>query len=172
VAKSIYKIQAYQNGEKQWSGSGWMVGKDHMITAGHVCDAEGEDGFTFRAINQWNQEYPVKVAKFSREPDLCLISAPNVPVGLGLGRLSSDISYGDSLWYSGAPHGIFGDGTVPFARGYYIGGNKMMIAGYPGSSGSVVYTRAGVVGVLVAGWRGTHILVFEPAWAIYQFLKE
>lgn len=172
VAGSIYKIQAYQNGEPQWSGSGWMIGKDRMVTAGHVCDTEDQDGFTFRAISQWNKEYPISVIKFSRDPDLCLIEAKYVPVGIGLNQRAKTPAYGDELWYSGAPHGIFGDGVLPFAKGFYIGNNHMMIAGYPGASGSVVYTRDGVVGVLVAGFRGTHVLVFEPAWALAQFLRE
>jgi hypothetical protein len=68
--------------------------------------------------------------------------------------------------------GVFGDGTVPFAEGVYIGGYKAMIAGYPGASGSAMYTKNGVFGVLVAGYRGTHLIEFVPAWAVAQFLKE
>lgn len=172
VMASIYMITAYQDKEPQWTGTGWMVGPARMVTAGHVCDTSGEDGFTFRATNRWNQEYPIKVIKFSRDPDLCLIDATNVPTGMGLSNLIAHAQYGEKLWYSGAPVGVFGDGTVPFAQGYYIGGYKVMIAGYPGASGSPIYNERGVVGVLVAGFRGTHLIVMEPAWALYEFLKE
>jgi hypothetical protein len=89
-----------------------------------------------------------------------------------MGTFAPIPAYGGKLWYSGAPVGVFGDGTVPFAEGYYIGGYKMMIAGYGGASGSPVYTQAGVIGVLVAGWRGTHLVVFVPAAAVAQFLRE
>lgn len=172
VAASIYKIQAYQNGDAQWSGTGWMLGPDTMISAGHVCDPEGEDGFTFRAISKWNQEYPLTVKRFSRDPDLCVLEAKHVPFGMVLNKLTFNPPYGATIWYSGAPIGLFGDGTVPFAKGYYIGGNKAMIAGYGGASGSPMYTENGVFGVLVAGWRGTHLIQFVPAIALYQFLHE
>lgn len=171
VKDSVYKIVALQNGEQQWSGTGWKLSDGSMMTAGHVCDTEGQDGFTFRAINRWNQEYPVKVVKFSRDPDLCLISAPHVP-GPTMNRFTAVPLYGSPIWYSGAPVGVFGDGTVPFAQGAYIGGNKAMIAGYPGASGSAMYTRDGVFGVLVAGYRGTHLIVFVPSSAVLQFLRE
>lgn len=171
VVGSVYMIKAFQNGEAQWSGTGWKLGEGLMMTAGHVCDTEGEDGFTFRAISRWNQEYPIKVIKFSRDPDLCLLSAPHLP-GASMARLVGVPAYGEKVWYSGAPVGVFGDGTVPFAEGFYLGGYRAMIAGYPGSSGSAMYTKDGVFGVLVAGFRGTHIMVFEPSWAIEQFLKE
>lgn len=171
VVNSVYKIVAIQDGDTQWSGTGWKVSEGFMMTAGHVCDTEGQDGFTFRAIGRWNQEYPVTVVKFSRDPDLCLISAPHLP-GPSMSRFSVMSYYGADLWYSGAPVGVFGDGTVPFAKGVYIGGNKAMIAGYPGASGSAIYTKDGIVGVLVAGYRGTHLIVFVPAAAVYQFLAE
>lgn len=171
VKDSVYKVIAYQAGDKQWSGTGWKVADGLMMTAGHVCDTEGEDGFTFRAISRWNKEYPLEVIKFSRSPDLCLMRAKNVP-GVPMDWLVKTPEYGETVWYSGAPAGVFGDGTVPFARGVYIGGYRAMIAGYPGASGSAMYTREGVFGVLVAVWRGTHLVEFVPSWAIIQFLKE
>ena len=172
VVDSVYMIKAFDKDlDPQWSGTGFKIGEGLMLTAGHVCDTEGQDGFTFRAIGRWNKEYPVQVIKFSRDPDLCLLQAKYVP-GPWMNAIAESPAYATTLWYSGAPHSVFGDGTVPFARGYYIGGNKMMIAGYPGASGSPVYNENGVVGVLVAGWRGTHLIVFEPVSAVQQFLKE
>jgi hypothetical protein len=171
VKDSVYKIVAIQGGENQWSGTAWKLSEGFMMTAGHVCDTAGEDGFTFRVMSRWNKEYPVEVIKFSREPDLCLLSAPHVP-GDPMGTLTLTPAYGETIWYSGAPVGVFGDGTVPFAEGVYIGGYKAMIAGYPGASGSAMYTKNGVFGVLVAGYRGTHLIEFVPAWAVAQFLKE
>lgn len=172
VVGSVYKIAAIKGGVPQWHGSGWKISEGVLMTAGHVCDTEGEDGFKFRAISRWNQEYPLAVVKFSRDPDVCIMHAPYLP-GEALNRLVfAPPKYGSDLWYSGAPHGIFGDGTVPFARGYYIGGDRMMIAGYPGASGSIVYNRSGIVGILVRGWRGTHLIEFENAYEIWRFLKE
>lgn len=171
VQHSVFMIKAYQNGEPQWSGTGWKIKEGYLLTAGHVCDPEGQDGFTFRAVSKWNQEYPLQVVKFAHDPDLCLLSAPHIP-GPILPKLIDVPDYGSTIWYSGAPVGVFGDGTVPFGRGFYIGGNKAMIAGYSGASGSPMYTEKGVFGVLVAGWRGTHLIVFEPASAVAQFLRE
>ena len=171
VKDSVYMIYAYQDGHVQWSGTGWKIAEDALVTAGHVCDTEGEDGFKFRAISRWNQEYPVTVARFSREPDLCIMLAPHIPGG-ALSELTWNPGYSEPVWYSGAPVGVFGDGTVPFAQGFYIGGNKCMIAGYPGASGSPMYTEDGVFGILVAGWTGTHIIEFVPAYVLVGWLKE
>lgn len=168
VVDSVYKITAIQNGVQQWSGTGWMVDKDRMMTAGHVCDTGDEDGFTFRAMNRNNQSYPIKVIKWAADPDLCIMEAKHVPgAPLGLGPKPA---YGDPVWYVGAPHGIFGDGSAPLSRGYFIGGDKAMIAGYPGASGSPIFTTDGVFGVIVAGWRGTEMMVFENWYEIVDFL--
>lgn len=170
VQPSVYKIMAYQDGVKQWSGTGWMVAEGKMMTAGHVCDDEGELGFTFRAFNKWNQSYPVKVIRFSHDPDLCIMDAKNVP-GTPL-SLTLPPSYGSTVWYVGAPLGIYGDGVAPFAQGFYIGHNMCMIAGYPGASGSPMFTEDGVFGVLVAGWRGTELIEVESFFSIAEFLSE
>lgn len=160
VVDSVYQLKA-----PDWTGTGWKIDATHMMTAGHVCD--GADELT--AVSRWNAEYPVKIIKFSREPDLCLIDAEGVP-GPGLDKMVRIPAYGDEVWYLGAPHGVWGDGTAPFGKGFYIGGERMMIAGYPGASGSPVFTRDGVFGILVRGFRGTHLIEFETAAEIAAFL--
>lgn len=169
VAPSVYMIKAFQHGDPQWSGTAWKAAEGQMITAGHVCDTDDEDGFTFRVYNKWNQSYPVKVIKFSRDPDLCLIDAKNIP-GEPL-NLTLIPHYGDPVWYVGAPLGIWGDGVAPMSKGWYLGGNKLMISGYPGVSGGPAFTEEGVFGVIVAGWRGTELMEFEPSWAVAEFMR-
>jgi hypothetical protein len=156
----------YQLRAEDWTGTGWKIDAIHMMTAGHVCDGAGGE---LTAVSRWNAEYPVKVIKFSRSPDLCLIDAEGVP-GAGLDKMVAIPTYGDEVWYTGAPAGVWGDGTAPFGKGFYIGGERMMIAGYPGASGSPVFTRAGVFGILVRGYRGTHLIEFETAAEIVAFL--
>ena len=172
VVSGVYKLEVSIDGEKEWSGTGWKIDPDHMMTAGHVCDPDGNAGvLTIKAISRWNAEYPVKVVKFSRTPDLCLLDAANVP-GFNFDNFVKVPTYGADVWYLGAPHGVWGDGTAPFAKGFYIGGKRMMIAGYPGASGSPVFTKDGVFGILVRGYRGTHLIEFETAADIALFLTE
>jgi hypothetical protein len=165
VEPNVYKLAV--NGDEGWTGTGWMVQPGYMMTAGHVCDGADE----VKAISRWNAEYPVKVIKFTRTPDLCLLDAKDVP-GAGLDDFVRVPEYSSEIWYLGAPNGLYGDGTAPFAKGFYIGGKRMMIAGYPGASGSPVFTKDGVVGILVRGFRGTHLVEFETAADIALFLKE
>lgn len=177
VMPSVYQLKVFdKDGDGMWSGTGWIVKPGYMMTAGHVCHVDGPDAHLtkFRAYNRWGQSYPVKPIKISfsdSSPDLCLMEAKNVP-GDGLDDIAPPPKYWDKLWYVGAPHGVWGEGTAPAAEGHYIGGDRMMIAGYPGASGSPVFTKDGIVGILVRGWRGTHLIEFETADEIKRFLAE
>lgn len=167
VEPSVYMIKAFQGGDLQWSGTGWKIAEGYLMTAGHVCDTQDEDGFSFRAMNRHNQSYPVQVVKWAHDPDLCILKANNIP-GDTLG-ITARPKYGDAVWYVGAPLGIYGDEVAPLAKGYYIGGNMAMIAGYPGVSGGPIFTQNGVFGVIVAGWRGTELMEFVPSSEIFDF---
>lgn len=172
VVDAVFKLYATRDGLPAWTGTGWKIDADHMMTAGHVCDNEESTAkLELTAETRWNARYPVKVLRFSRTPDLCVLDASEVP-GPAMDQLVKVPTFGDEVWYLGAPHGVWGDGTAPFAKGFYIGGKRMMIAGYPGASGSPVFTKDGVFGILVRGYRGTHLIEFETAADITLLLTE
>lgn len=170
VESAVYKLEVEDSDGLGWIGTGWKIADDTLITAGHVCDPEGAAPLRIVAKSRWNLEYPVTVRAFSEVPDLCVLDAPDVP-GPALNRLVPLPAYGHDVWYVGAPKGVFGNGVAPFARGHYVGNKTLMIAGYPGASGSPVFLESGVVGVLVRGLRGTHLIEIESSADLQSFYE-
>ena len=168
VTGSVYKVTADLAGMPQWTGTAWKYDEGRFLSAGHVCDTNGAD-LRFTLIDSKDNVYPAQVVRFDAKVDLCIMSAVGVP-GLSL-KFGVEPGYGADVWYTGAPNGVWGAGIIPFARGYTIGGHAMMIAGYGGASGSPVYDHNGVFGVLVSGWRGTHLINYVEVARIKAFLR-
>ena len=175
AASATYKIVAYdrnpfEGGEGQWSGTAWKLSDTYMVTAGHVCHPHLGFPPVFRVQNVGGQSWPVAVVKYELddEKDLCLLRA-SVP-GESL-PLAIEPAFDQAVFYTGAPHGIWGDGVRPVYHGHYAGGNVVIIGGAPGASGSAVLTEHGVMGVLVAGIESGNIIFVVSVSDLRDFLK-
>lgn len=180
---SVYMAIAYSGSEfggatPLWNGTAFKVGEDMALTAGHVCESENFFGEKIRPDfirlkdrfdGEW-VAYPKRWVN-DDDTDVCVLEARHLP-GPSMKMNVTPLEYLEPLAYVGAPHGVWGDGVAPYAEGKYVGGNMMMIAGYPGASGSPVFNEGGVVGILVAGYRGTHLIVMEPARDVIEFVSQ
>lgn len=175
---SSYRIDILRDGEDIGSGTAWVAANDGLmaaiVTAGHVC-AEDEPGtYSYSLVSQDNTEWPaVKVAfpaPDSGADDLCLLRAAG-NLGPALRLADSMPGYNEEVAYVGAPLGLYGDGVAPMFYGNYAGGDFVSIPTAPGASGSAIYSRDGVVGVLVAVMtRFNHLTIMEPLDHLRPFL--
>lgn len=174
AADATYKIVAYdkefmEGGEPIWSGTGWKLTEDLMMTAGHVCDGAG--GIRLQRGN--GKFYPAKIIayEYTDDIDLCMIKVNDVP-GNPLWLASGMPVYDAPLLYVGAPHGIWANGgMMPVIHGNYGGGNLANVAAAGGASGSAILSQAGVVGVLVSGYLdGSHLTFMITIDQIRDFI--
>lgn len=172
VSQSVFILEVEYAGMPLGSGTVWKVAEGLGVTAGHVCANDGP-GVAFFARTPSGARIPVRVLKTNDpakgEDDLCVMRG-NFP-GASLGRFGDAPAYGDPVFYSGAPAGIYFSNLQASFQGIALNPGFMSIAWAQGASGSPVYTRNGVVGVLVAGYRGTEIAVYVPADKLNTFLK-
>lgn len=176
---ATYKIVAHDKdplagGEATWSGTAWKISDTEMVTAGHVCHNHLGWAPSFRVYNTTGQSWPATVIAYEFDDragtDLCVLKAS--PPGTVL-RLAPDLpAYDADLVYVGAPHGVWTDGMKPVYHGYYAGGSLAVIGGAPGASGSAMLSKAGVVGVLVAGIESGNLIFFIPVQTLKEFLTK
>lgn len=172
VAANTYKIVASIDGEPQWSGTAWKVDADHVVTAGHVCDAHDRPGhLSFSLLDADGHEEPAILLDYVlsdevESEDACILLT-NAP-GPGL-NLAPEPAYDEPVMYVGAPDGMWGSAR-PTYRGHYVGGNVVVMAGAPGVSGSAVLSDKGVIGIFVAGQRG-NIGYLAPSSLIRKLLE-
>lgn len=137
-----------------WSGTAWWVGKDTLVTAGHVCDSAVPTQVSYGSHEAWAE---VEVAYDDDVTDVCVLKTkePNFwAIWFDLAS-HSKMQIGDPVWTWGYP-----SGEPSLQYGYYTGrveateenGPRLIVAltGWYGASGSAVMNEAGdVVGVLV-----------------------
>lgn len=167
VVNSVYLVDIFTaTGAQISSGTAWKYDEDIVISAGHVCDSPGH----FILTNYKGELFIARPIRFTEDPDLCIMSAPGV-TGPSLNRFAS-VDYGDEVWYTGAPRGLFGKGFAPFDKGHVAGEGVALLLADLGASGSPMYTKDGVVGVLVGTWGNTKIFKFETVDKLREFLSE
>lgn len=175
VAGSVYKIEGRVAGVSMGSGTAWKVAEDFLITAGHVCDTAQQNALTLVVISgaaKYERQVTIERSEYnplSSEIDLCLLYAPGIP-GAPLTRIAEP-QYGDQVCYTGAPLGIWGYGLIPHNCGPYQGSNYVMLLAERGASGSPMYTKDGVVGVLVSMSPGFTMFHYVPASRLKRFLE-
>ena len=172
VSQSTFLLEVEFAGMPYGSGTIWKAGEGYGVTAGHVCVNDGP-GISFFARTPSGFRVPVRVLKTNDpakgEDDLCVMTG-DLP-GASLDRIGSPPAYGEPVFYSGAPRGVYFKDLQPSFEGIALNPKYMAIGWAQGASGSPVYTRNGVVGVLVGGYTGTDIAVYVPVDKLDTFLK-
>jgi hypothetical protein len=173
AAGATYLVEILVAGVPLGSGTAWVIRRTgdsvELMTAGHVCDTFGA---AYDLLGRDSAHYPATVVSTSKDPDLCLLRAEPETPGMPLGLALAMPNYGDVVSYVGAPLGIWGDGMAPYYVGRYAGSNLVSIPGFGGASGSAVWTRQGVIGVLVSGYpRFPAMIHIVPLADIRAFLN-
>lgn len=186
AAESTYKITVdYHQGPffvGRSSGTAWTVavksGWTYFMTAGHVCDTSLPGATkTFKIIDRNDDTYTVEVVavEFDEEDiqtDLCLLKLEGV-LSNPLLIARSDPGYNDPLYYVGAPAGAFGGGLAPSFDGVECGGYHFCGPTTQGASGSAIFTREGVIGVLVrVNMNFKYIVSYVSRDRILDFLEK
>lgn len=165
------------------SGTAWTVavkdGWSYVMTAGHVCALEvpGAPIKKFQLIASNDDAYDVTLAALDHDPedvskDLCLLKIEGyLSDPLMISR--TDPRYNDPLAYVGAPAGAWGNGMAPTFVGVECGGQHFCGPTTQGASGSAIFTRDGVIGVLVrVNMQFKFIVSYIPRETILDFLKK
>lgn len=162
------------------SGSGTVfcsnAGRSLVLTAGHVCDDEDDDvedskkGVTVQRVNGGTQ--PAKIIWKDLDQDLCVLAVdafvgPAAPLGQAAPAL------GATVYFPGAPLGLFGNGAGFLGEGRYAGPHKeegvrrILVSGHSalGASGSGIFASGRLIGVLlsVATESGFIVAAAEPS---------
>lgn len=134
------------------SGTAWVYQDDKVVTAGHICDEGPGDFVLISYTGIKSLAHPIKWANDDDTMmDICLMEAPGVRDGLPV--LGMMPMVGEAVGYVGYPLGKYKEST-----GRYVGDvdGPDMYDDYTatvdcdhGASGSAMYTRYGVYGVLV-----------------------
>lgn len=183
AAESTFKITVDFGGLATSSGTAWTVavknGYTYFITAGHVCDMDPFPGIPkkFQIINSDDDSYNVEVVAVESDDediqkDLCLLRlAGHLGNPLMIARF--DPKYNDPLAYVGAPAGAFGNGLAPTYTGVECGGYHFCGPTTQGASGSAIFTRDGVIGVLVrVNMQFKFIVAYVSREALLDFLHK
>jgi S1-C subfamily serine protease len=180
----------YDTKEGTYTGTGFAVDKDRILTAAHYCQDfirvshEGNvfDGYYFVELtylkdNKFLDKAGIQLLKYDKEKDLCLIKYENhgIPV-LPIAEKSPMIGEGVSV--VGSPATIFPVRT----NGYVVDLNErdglpyeffISAPVFNGNSGGPVFYNNKVVGIVVRSMqRYHHISVAVKAEEILRFLKE
>lgn len=173
AAGATYRVEISVAGIPLGSGTAWILKRTddsvELMTAGHVCDTPGA---SFDLMGRDSKHYRAVVVSAAKEPDLCILRAEPETPGMPLGLALNMPDYGDTVSYVGAPLGIWGDGMAPYYVGHYAGADLVSIPGFGGASGSAVWTKEGVIGVLVSGYRAfPEMIHIVPLVEIRAFLN-
>lgn len=180
---STFRVFTKLNGEKMKSGTAFVISETEVMTAGHVCslgiqiegldlefEPEGIKSFTLQS--QDDKYWEAELVRFSKSPDLCILKV-NTPLPPALPFAKSMPDWGDHTGYVGAPRGMWGKGTAMLYEGRYSGDSAVSIFTAPGASGSAVFTKDGVYGVLVAVHpESSSITLVEPLDKIRKFIDD
>jgi S1-C subfamily serine protease len=173
--KAIGQIKVYgASNELIETGSGFAIGHKAILTAGHVCEADGAASVTY-------EDHHAKIVKVDKEEDLCLVQTDEAYVTsvLTIAKAPPDtddqvIAVGYPL---GIPHQISTQGT--FVGTFKIDGfsNPRTILAVPAthgnSGGPALNRKMEVIGVIsrVAG-SYTMISLAIPQSSIEKFIKD
>ena len=186
--------------EEMGMGSGVIIGKGLILTAGHVCDSmlrssdelgefveaefnragkpNGTMKIEHQAVDYYGKVHTIIPLKFSEAPDVCLVGS--LTVDSTPAKISNNMpELGERVYNVAAPRGIFFKGVALVFDGFYSGTDWEDDAYYttptqPGSSGSPIFNRQGeLVGLVYA----THTELESVAYtvsldAIRDFLLE
>ncbi len=189
---STFRIALELDGEVQSYGTAWIIdyknGWTYLVTAGHVCEEReqilpGVDIWlsppyeykSYTLLSQHDQEYPAE--DVAREydglgKDVCLIRSFGY-IGPALAISHREPEYGERVSYVGAPLALYGSGVAPTYSGVYIGGDYISAPTAPGASGSGVFTKDGIIGVLVTVYhRFDSITGITSRQALIDFLAK
>jgi hypothetical protein len=151
LTPDIVRLATYKLSTPDYMGTAWAVDKHHLVTAGHMCEVEGPfkvmRNYRYLPVTPIVWEYGTGVA------DLCVLYTPR-DLDSWLIVAEKMPAVGDSTSYVGYPNGEYTEST-----GVYLGdldgseehwNDAVFTAPCDhGASGSPVYTRNGVWGVLV-----------------------
>jgi len=167
----------------RWDGKSSLI-----LTAHHVCtnsydvgDVVVYDRFVItstvkKLVTFDGDEMDVRVLHEDRDNDLCVMEADG-KAGLVAPLTSYYPPLGASVYTAGAPSGQWGKGTANIVMGIFSGvveedisysgyvGKKFLQCSIPtigGMSGSSIYYRGKVIGVLVAGHTSYEHLMYGP----------
>lgn len=168
VETSTYKATTTIPDVGAIQGTAWVVDRDHLVTAGHMCDYSQGAQIVLESLS--GRKFPATPVAWEMdeagEADLCILKT-DAPLGTPL-ILGSAPSIGAPVETVGFPHGHFNVST-----GTYLGDNESDAWSTHGASGSSVYTPGGVIGVLVQGRHdnspGIH---FTPVSELKDFLDD
>ena len=142
-----------------------------VLTAGHVCDSQVSDAvedssqmiYVVDHTKTKHQAWPLMISFHDKvgAADLCILWVPTLKVKKI--RISSKApKIGDSLYYIGAPLGVYHPPTVPIFKGVYSGrvdavSSMVTFPAAGGSSGGAVFNEQNkIVGVVFAANRKFH----------------
>jgi hypothetical protein len=157
MTPSVAEESTYQLFSENGQGTGWAIDGDHMVTAGHMCDAG--KGTKLSARTNTGFQFSVEVVDFDMSydgfhapKDICLLKSDR-KLGTHV-ILAGDMPVeGTEAWYVGYPRGEFVKSVGKYigdADGVQTWNNYVVTAPCDhGASGSAYFTEAGVFGVLV-----------------------
>lgn len=145
VTPDIATQGTYQVVSSQLSGTAWAVDEHNFITAGHVCEWGDQEVVLVSGARR----IPVERVTWSFEmktggADICLLHS-NYPLATGLVLATEMPAVGTDVCYVGFPREVFVQRC-----GHYIGNSETDISTDHGASGSPVFSKDGVFGVLVS----------------------
>lgn len=166
-------------GDYQSTGSGVVMkilkGKSIIITAGHVCSSDVDEGKiseyieTVEVLDYRGMKHQAHVILSSQDDskgsvDMCALWVPTLKAeGVEFSMFRPKV--GQELYYMGAPQGIYHPPVVPLMTGLYNGqldaSNALVsIPATGGSSGAAVMDLNNkVVGILWAAHNFNHISI-------------
>jgi len=157
LSTSVLKISASATGNKTFSGSGVVVGRNEVLTNCHVT-RNSEHVVALKGSLRYN----VYSQKADLHRDLCLLITDEMPFTPAPVRATSSLATGESVFFYGYPGGVeafFTEGRVSSLHPYLASRVIETSAGFGlGASGGGLFDREGaVVGIttfLSAGHSG------------------
>lgn len=154
--KSVETIYGYdKSGKKVGSGTAFAVSKNRLLTAEHVCDMVGEDGFL--AFKEGGRLISFRILKKDKTADLCLLGGAHGLKPLKIAKKGPET--GDIAATYGSPLGV-GDVYTEGRYGPIIDKGwgvrrQLSLQSCAGNSGGPVLNEDGeVTGVLVEAVMG------------------
>jgi len=173
-----YRTKTCEIAELTRQGSGTIIKRNIVLTAGHVCDDFDVKVVKLIVIDKKGNRFPATIRKLNLIDDLCLLDVLNIPFKVAIHIRRSSLVYGEEINNLAAPKGFSAPTYTPYFKGRYCGYNKkqsmfcMPAAG--GSSGSAIFDHdwriVGVVSMVLAEF---HHLTISPSLSVIQeFLKD
>lgn len=167
------------------SGTAWAVAPDRVATAGHICDSGPGDYVLISYDKVSSVAHPLKWANNDDTMvDVCIMEAPGVATPLPLTDVMPMV--GEEVGYVGYPLGKWNFSSGKYAGDvdgdYHWSDYVARVDCDHGASGSAMFTRHGVYGVLVRlivletaeGYDirpGKEGCVASPFWQVQELLK-